>query len=219
MRPLIILRPAPGAGRTAHKAMAMGLAVRLCPLFAAEALAWTPPSAGDFDALLVTSAQAVRFGGAALQAYRALPAYAVGAATAEALREAGFADPVAGDGDASAIAARIAADGLRAVLHLSGEAAAPMDAGPLRVTRVPVYRMMPLSCDPLDLSGGVLLVHSAAAGARLAEIVPENQRTTSDVMAISPAALAACGSGWRSAQAADAPNDAAVLALARRLCE
>ena len=94
-----------------------------------------------------------------------------------------------------------------------------MDAGPLRVTRVPVYRMMPLSCDPLDLSGGVLLVHSAAAGARLAEIVPENQRTTSDVMAISPAALAACGSGWRSAQAADAPNDAAVLALARRLCE
>nr|WP_272869893.1 uroporphyrinogen-III synthase [Sphingobium yanoikuyae] len=213
------MRPAPGADRTAEKAMAMGLAVRLCPLFAAEALAWTPPPAGDFDALLVTSAQTVRFGGVALQAYRALPTYAVGAATAEALREAGFADPVAGDGDASAIAARIAADGHRAVLHLSGEAVAPMDAGPLRVTRIPVYRMMPLPCDPLDLRGGVLLVHSAAAGARLAEIVPENQRTTSDVVAISPAALAACDSGWRSAQAADASNDAAVLALARRLCE
>jgi len=219
VRPLIILRPAPGAGRTADKAMAMGLAVRLCPLFAAEALAWTPPSAGDFDALLVTSAQTVRFGGAALQAYRALPTYAVGAATAEALQEAGFADPVAGDGDASAIAARIAADGHRAVLHLSGEAVAPMDAEPLQVTRLPVYRMKPLPCDPPELSGGVLLVHSPAAGARLAEIVRENQRAMSDVVAISPAALAACGSGWASAQAADAPNDAAVLALARRLCE
>ncbi|MGA1807467.1 MULTISPECIES: uroporphyrinogen-III synthase [Sphingobium] len=219
MRPLIILRPAPGAGRTADKAMAMGLAVRLCPLFAAEALAWTPPPAGDFDALLVTSAQTVRSGGAVLQAYRALPTYAVGAATAEALRAAGFVDPVAGDGDASAIAARIAADGHRAVLHLSGETAAPMDAGPLRVTRIPVYRMMPLPCDPLELSGGVLLVHSAAAGGRLAEILAENQRATCEVVAISPAALAACGSGWGSAQAADAPNDAAVLALARRLCE
>ena len=60
----------------------MGLAVRLCPLFAAEALAWTPPPAGDFYALLVTSAQTVRFGGATLQAYRTLPTYAVGAATA-----------------------------------------------------------------------------------------------------------------------------------------
>ncbi|MFD2429377.1 uroporphyrinogen-III synthase [Sphingobium scionense] len=59
----------------------------------------------------MTSAQTVRFGGAALQAYRALPTYAVGAATAEALQEAGFVDPVAGDGDASAIAARIAPTG------------------------------------------------------------------------------------------------------------
>ncbi|WHO38794.1 uroporphyrinogen-III synthase [Sphingobium sp. AP49] len=219
MRPLIILRPEPGAGRTAAKARAMGLAVRLCPLFAAEALAWTPPPSGDFDALLVTSAQTVRLAGLALDRYHALPTYAVGRATAEALAAAGFDIVVAGDGDASASAARIAADGHRAVLHLSGEAVAPMTAGPLRLTRVPVYRMRPLPCDPPEISSGVMLVHSTRAGGRLAEIIPENQRAAFDIVAISPAALTACGSGWANAQAADAPNDTAVLALARRLCE
>ena len=197
----------------------MGLAVRLCPLFMAEAIDWTPLPADAFDALLVTSAQTARLAGPALHSYRQLPAYAVGTATADALRAAGFAEPVAGDGNGSAIAARIAQDGHRAILHLSGAAVAPIDAGPLQVMRAAVYRMTPLHIDPIQMTGGIILVHSPAAGARLAEVLPEHQRATADIVAISPAALAACGSGWASAQAAEAPNDAAVLALARRLCE
>ncbi|MFD2429378.1 hypothetical protein ACFSUK_17095 [Sphingobium scionense] len=104
------------------------------------------------------------------------------------------------------------------MLHLSGEAVAPMDAEPLQVTRLPVYRMKPLPCDPPELSGGVLLVHSlppVPGWPRFSRKSARDDRYRRD----KPAALAACGSGWASAQAADAPNDAAVLALARRLCE
>ena len=38
------------------------------------------------------------------------------------------------------------------------------------------------------------------------------------VAAISTAALEAVGEGWEMAEAADAPNDDALLALAKRLC-
>src|SRR5690606_10040333 len=77
VRPLIILRPEPGAGRTAARAARMGLTAHLCPLFEARALDWAAPSPGRFDALLLTSAQTVRMAGPQLDQYRALPAYAV----------------------------------------------------------------------------------------------------------------------------------------------
>ena len=51
-----------------------------------------PPPAGDYDALFVTSANAVRQAGKAVKAYHGLPAYAVGDATARAL--AGRSDVV-----------------------------------------------------------------------------------------------------------------------------
>ena len=43
-----------------------------------------------FDGLLLTSANAMRYGGEGLRALRGLKVYAVGEATAEAAREAGF---------------------------------------------------------------------------------------------------------------------------------
>ena len=148
MRRLIILRPEPAAGRTADNAARLGFDVLCHPLFAPLPLDWVSPPAEGFDALLLTSANTVRLAGAQLAAYRALPTYAVGAATAAALHDAGFVDVTCGDGDASAIAARIAADGHRTVLHLAGTTVAPMDAGPLRLTRIAVYTMDSLPPDP-----------------------------------------------------------------------
>ena len=126
MQGMDLLRPDPAAGRTADKAARLGFDVLRHPLFSPLPLDWVSPPAEGFDALLLTSANTVRLAGARLAAYRALPTYAVGAATAAALQEAGFVDATSGEGDASAIAARIAADGHRAVLHLAGTTVAAM---------------------------------------------------------------------------------------------
>lgn len=219
----MILRPEPGAGRTAQAVARLGLEAVVHPLFAPQALEWTAPVAGNFDALLMTSANAARLAGPALAAYRGLPAYAVGSATAAALQAQGFDRVVAGDGDASAIAAQIATDGHRAVLHLAGTTVAPMEAGPLHLTRIAVYSMASLPPDPALLQdavpGSVLLVHSPRAGERLAGQVPMTARAGLHIVAISPTALAACGAGWASGQAPDQPRDDDMLALVVGLCE
>lgn len=223
MSRLIVLRPEPGASSTMAKAAALGIAATACPLFRIEPADWTPPPAADFDALLVTSAQAVRTGGADLARYRGLPCYAVGTATAQALRGAGFDNVTAGDSDGAAIAARIAADGHRAVLHLTGADVAAFDPGPLRIRREALYAAVE-AADRAALAavlepGAVLMVHSPRAGVRLNALVDDVARGALHIVAISPAALAMCGNGWASAQTADAPNDAAMLALAALLCE
>lgn len=223
MRRLLILRPEPAAGRTADKAARLGFDVLRLPLFAPLPLDWAAPSAEGFDALLLTSANTVRLAGPQLAGYRALPTYAVGATTAAALQDAGFAAVTQGEGDASAIAARIAADGHRAVLHLAGTMVAPMEAGPLRLTRIAVYTMASLPPDPALLRaaspGAILLVHSPRAGERLAERIAANERAMLHIVAISQAALAACGPGWASGSAPHQPVDDDMLALALSLCE
>ncbi|MFZ2995748.1 uroporphyrinogen-III synthase [Sphingobium sp.] len=223
MKRVLILRPEPGAGGTARKAARLGLDAAVHPLFAPQPLPWTPPPATGFDALLLTSANAARLAGEGLATYQALPSYAVGQATADALHTQGFATVIAGDADASAIAARIVADGHRRVLHLAGTTVAPMDAGPLHITRIAIYTMSSLPPDPALLRaampGSVLLIHSPRAGERLAEQIPPQARTSLHIVAISPAALAACGTGWASRQAPDRPQDDDMLALALCLCE
>lgn len=222
MSRVLILRPEPGASRTARAAAALGLDPCVHPLFAPRAVAWTAPDE-KFDALLVTSAHTARLAGPKLVRYRALPAYAVGEATARALRDLGFGTIVVGDGDASAIAARMAADGPRRVLHLGGTTIAPIETGALRVTHVPVYSMLPT--DPGQallhdaVPGAICLVHSPRAGESLARHIPATIRAILHLVAISPAALAACGAGWASAHAPDRPRDQDMLALAVGLCE
>ena len=171
---------------------------------------------------MLTSANAVRLAGEALARYRNLPAYAVGPATAKALKEAGFAGVVTGNGDGTAIARRITADGHRHVLHLAGRTVAPIDAGALRIERVVVYEMRRTGdegwTERLEV-GSILLVHSPRAGELLARHVGPERRAALHLIAISPAALAACGHGWASAQAPENPDDERMLALALRLCE
>lgn len=222
MKPVIILRPEPGASESAARARRLGLLPRLCPLFEARPIGWEAPPREGFDALLMTSAQAARLGGAQLARYHGLPAYAVGSATARAMAEAGFQNIVHGDLDGSAIAARIAADGHRRLLHLGGTTVTPIGAAPLSIQRVPVYTIgekAETGLHALLEPGAVLLVHSPRAGSRLAALIDPLQRRDLHIIAISPAALDACGRGWASGEAPDRPDDERMLALAVRLCE
>ena len=212
---MALLRPQPGADRTAERARQLGLSPVVHPLFAPETLDWPAPPAQDFDALLLTSANGARCAGPALKAYHALPTYAVGQATADALHAAGWDDVAAGDADGSAIAARIARDGHRRVLHIAGTTVAPIEAGPLAITRIAVYHMAALPSDPALIAattpGAILLVHSPRAGEQLAAQMPQSRRGAN--------VLAACGDGWASAACPPRPDDDEMLALARALCE
>src|SRR4051794_25280604 len=98
MRRLVVLRPEPGASATAERARMLGLEPVMVPLFEVEPVAWQAPDAARFDALLLTSANAVRMGGEELSKLRRLPVHAVGEATARSALDAGF--DVASLGDA-----------------------------------------------------------------------------------------------------------------------
>ena len=214
MRRLLVLRPEPGASATGAKAREMGLEAVAAPLFAVEPLAWEAPDPASFDGLLLTSANAVRHAGDGLSKLRGLPVHAVGEATADAARDAGFDIAAAGDAGVERLLGSIEAD-LR-LLHLCGEDRHEPE-GPQEITTIPVYRAK--AVDTPDLSaarGAVALIHSPRAGRRLAELVED--RSNIAVAAISRAAADAVGPGWQSVDVAEQPSDDALLALAARLC-
>ncbi len=211
MSKVVILRPEPGASATLARAEAKGLAAVAIPLFAVTAVDWVAPDVADFDALLLTSANAVRLAGIQLSSLASLPAYCVGTATAAAAQSAGLGVAETGKGNAADLAERMPGD-LR-FLHLTGRDHRAMPG----VTEITVYDSVAIEPPPsLDaLNGGVAMVHSPRAGARLAELVSE--RGTIAIAAISPAAARACGTGWRMVEAIEAPGDGALLELAAAL--
>lgn len=210
MRPLVILRPEPGASRTAARANALGLETRLVPLFAICPVEWTAPDTAGFDALVLTSANAVRHAGEELRKLKELPVHAVGEATAALARTAGFTVASVGQGGSRDMALP---EGQR-LLHLTGRD----HVGVGTAITIVVYEARELENPDLHpLAASVVAVHSPRAGRRLAELVRDRGRMA--IAAISPAAAAACGSGWGEVQAAAEPNDASLLALAARLCE
>jgi uroporphyrinogen-III synthase len=218
---LFILRPEPAASKTAGKAQRLGFSTVVHPLFAVEPLPWRAPDPAAFDALMLTSANAVRHGGRELARYRDLPTFTVGKATADAARAAGFVDVHGGDGDVATLIRALEMTTHRRILHLSGRDVTDSDPGGLRIERIAVYRSIARD-DATALAGLLapgdnLLIHSPRAGALLADILSETQRESLGIAAISAAALATCGGGWRDARAADAPNATALLALAAHM--
>lgn len=215
--PVLVLRPQPAAARTAERLRALGLSPILYPLFVVEPLAWTLPDPAGFDAVLLTSANATRWGGGGMAAYAGLPAFAVGEATARAARAAGFQTVRTGGGDAASTLPLIAAAGHRRVLHLCGEQVRLYDPCGLTVERCPVYRALPLgdaagfaACLP-PAGSLAALVHSPRAGARLDALAAPSDRARIAVAAISEAAAKACGQGWRDKAVAARPREEALL--------
>lgn len=216
MKPVLILRPEPGASATAARARALGLEPIVAPLFEVEPIAWEPPPAALFEALLLTSANAVRHGGPQLEQYRSLPVHAVGESTGKAAREAGFAVQTVGSGDVHDLLRQLT--GSLRLLHLAGEQRRnPANVG-VTIKAIPVYRTIAVQSPSLPLGLPVVaLVHSPRAGERLTEVACDRSMVT--IVAISNAAAAACGMGWQSVHVADRPSDDALLSLAARLCK
>lgn len=219
---LLILRPQPGADETAARARALGLKPIVAPLFTVHALAWEPPPRSEFDAIMLTSANAARRAGAGLAAFLNLPCYAVGEATAAAASDAGFTDVRIGPEDGVALLMTMEADGIARALHPCGADHITLEPAEMRITRLPVYEAQAVEALPPQaeaaLAGDVLaLLHSARAARLFGALVGD--RSPIMAAAISPRTARAAGSGWRQLAVAAEPRDHALLALAAKLCQ
>lgn len=218
MRPLVIVRPEPGASATAEAARAVGLNAVVISLFEVRPLDWQPPDPSRFDSLLLTSANSVRHGGTGLDRLKCLAVHCVGQATAAAARSAGFVVRSVGSAGVDELLQSLDPD-LR-LLHLCGaDRKEPADARQT-IEPLPVYEAVELSVDLAGASGAVVAIHSARAASTFGRNVDSQRldRATIAVAAISSEAAEAAGSGWERVEAASEPSDAALLAIASRLC-
>lgn len=103
---VLVTRPLEDAERTAQALVAKGHVPLVAPLFYIRKL--ETPFPDTADAVFATSANAIRLADPAmLRSLHAVTLYAVGAATADAARKAGFSTVHAGDGDSRNLAALI----------------------------------------------------------------------------------------------------------------
>ena len=219
MRRIAVLRPEPGASATVERARRLGLDALAIPLFEAEPIAWQAPDPHDFDALLLTSANAIRHGGEQLAGLRTLRVQAVGEATAKAAREAGFHVETVGDSDVDALLGVI--DPTLKLMHLCGEDRRQPRQPRQDIAPISVYRARALAdVDIAPAEGAIVLVHSPRAARRFAELADAARldRGSIVIAGISGAAADAAGDGWETVEAAGKPSDDALLALAASLC-
>lgn len=220
---VLVLRPEPGASATAEKARRLGLEPVCAPLFSVRPVPWEAPDPAAFRAVLLTSANAARHAGPQLQPFLSLPCHSVGEATAEAAREAGFGEVRVGPADGAAALAGVSGE---RILHLCGRDLLPLERPGVEVERRAVYAADPVEALPREAvaaleRGALVLIHSPRAGALFARLSMDAgvARSSVPIAAISEAAAAAAGSGWRSARWAERPRDEALLELARQLCQ
>lgn len=178
-----VARPEPGATRTGAALAALGHAPLVAPVLAVRPTGERPPG-GPFDALLLTSANAVP----ALRDIPSLPVFAVGPRTAALAREAGLGPVHAGPGDAAGLASlvsQILPPGAR-LLHAAGaerkpEPAATLAAAGFRVATCVAYAAEALPALPEP-------VGRALAGENLDAVLHYSRRSAAIVLALSEGA-------------------------------
>jgi uroporphyrinogen-III synthase len=223
---LLLTRPAEEAGRTAAAAEAEGFATLLAPLLQIEPLLFEVPD-GPFDALLFTSARAPRLVAGRAPWLRTVPAHAVGARTAEEVEAAGFPLAATGTDDGTAILAAVAQRGARRVLHLSGEATAPLEVPDgVELVRLPVYAARRVPALPSDAHAALAqgrvfatLLFSARTARHFRQLLEEAglEAGAHRIVALSEAVAQGAGDGWRARAVAERPDLAGALAAARLL--
>lgn len=214
-RRLAVLRPEPGNAATCARVRDAGHDAMALPLFTIVALGWTPPDPKEFDALILTSANAIRSGGAELARFAHLPVHVVGAETGRAAAAAGFGVASVGTGNAESLIAEAAANGVVRALHLGGRETSIVATG-IVAASIAVYASEPTDIDPGRLAtivGATPLLHSARAARRLAVLLARDgiDRRDIAIAAISPAVAQAAGSGWARVSIAAQPTDAALI--------
>lgn len=177
-----ITRARPGAEATAERVRALGHEAVVAPLLAVCALPDVKVDLGGVVALAFTSANGVRaFADASGE--RGLRVFAVGAATAQAAKAAGFGSVLSADGDVEALAEGIAArrGELRgAVLHPgaaepAGDLAGSLEKHGVEARRLVLYETAPVAVDDAEAEAlgrsDAVLLHSPRAAQVLAKLL------------------------------------------------
>jgi uroporphyrinogen-III synthase len=232
---VVVTRPEPGLSRTMERVAALGLAPVALPLLRYVRLdaGVAAASRSRPSAWIATSAMAIRFAGSAIDLGR--PLWAVGRATAEAARVAGFTTVREGPGDGAGLAQAIGADvdgsGGEPMIYLAGHVRSPqLEAGLERAgvafSTVEVYDSEPIDYPPdllralfsgADAAGAVLL-YSRETAVRLALLLERHDmpRTGQDLTCLCLSDAVAGGLAGRPCVrtlAAKVPDDAAMMRL------
>ncbi|WP_426024403.1 uroporphyrinogen-III synthase [Brevundimonas sp. PWP3-1b1] len=214
-----ITRAEPGASRTAARLRDMGFEPIIAPLLAIENLTPPVPDLARFNALAFTSINGVA-AFAALTRERDRPVFAVGDATAQAARDAGFADIRSASGDLHALARLIASE-LNDGVVLAPQAETPAgdfdaalaNAGARNVSIQPltVYRARPTTVAAPTIFDAVLL-HSPRAAKILTEqdIARMSRAVTACISAAAAAPLVTLG---LTPAVAQTPDEASLLTI------
>jgi uroporphyrinogen-III synthase len=162
---VLVTRPSPDIDRTADALRARGFEVLLAPMLRFEPVPLPAVLGEDYGALIVTSANALRAVAPQLEnsALKKRSLFVVGAQTASAAREAGFAKVISADGDAADLRDLIV-DGVKqrlfrkrdtllylAAADVSRDLAGELAAHGLNVVTQTVYRMAPVATLPPEV--------------------------------------------------------------------
>jgi uroporphyrinogen-III synthase len=227
-RPVIILRPQPGAAQTASRVKARNMQAVQAPLFAIEARDWAFPDSAD--SLLLGSANAVRHAGDKLERLRALPCYAVGNATAKAAHQAGLDVRFSGSSDLPEALSRLVDEGWQQPLRLCGKQHTALPSPPhISIITAINYESCTVDWTAAQmqyfLQPAIILVHSARAMAQLEKVI---MRCADDgsylvnqhiIIAISARAAAKASLSWGKIAIAPMPSDHDMLKLAEKFCD
>lgn len=224
MRRAWITRASPGAVVTAGRVRALGWEPLIAPVLKTQILPASIDLAG-VGALAFTSANGVRAFSAQV-GERDLTVFAVGAATAQTARDAGFKAVLSAEGDVTALGTFIIAragvlEG--AVLHagaaeLAGDLVAQLQGAGVLAQVAAVYETV-IAQAPADIiarldSIQAVLVHSPRAGRRLGEILSGHAAPKMCAYCLSGEVLATLDGLVLGAKvAAPMPNEDALLSL------
>ncbi|MEP2990058.1 MAG: uroporphyrinogen-III synthase [Parasphingorhabdus sp.] len=221
--PLLILRPIEGAQSTAAKAQACDLNPIVDPLFEIKPLPWTAPPADQYDAIMFTSANAVKMADTKLQDYAHLPALVVGATTEREAEMAGFKVIQTGKSGVQSLVDMLPIKGFERILRLSGSEYTAVQSD-RTMDHIAVYESVCIGLGErarLSLASGVvILIHSLRAAQSLVGEMEkwDIPRARNHIIAISPNVADATGKAWKSIDVAKQPTDEALLTQAARLC-
>lgn len=194
IRRVWVTRAEPGAARTADRLTALGFTPITAPLLTLEPLPGAldaVPAPAAVAALALTSPNGVEAFAPLVSRFRRHPVFAVGDATAEAARAAGFADVRSAAGDIHALARLIAAEAPPGPLLAPGAREPAGDLPALLtgrpVQRLPVYAAFETQAPAPELFDAVML-HSPRAARALAADLPRAASSGRVAICISEAA-------------------------------
>ncbi|MFZ3007121.1 MAG: uroporphyrinogen-III synthase [Phenylobacterium sp.] len=199
-RKIWITRAQPAAETTAARVRALGHEPFIAPLLRVEPVADVEVDLRGVCALAFTSANGVR---AFIEATpeRSLRVFAVGAATAQAVRAAGFKNVLSADGDVEALAEGIAArkrDLKGCVLHPGAAEPAGDLVGALQAHGIEARRLILYDTGPAELTAEELailpeidavLLHSPKAAQALAAMLKASPQPRMRALCLSKAVM------------------------------